>query len=157
LLRFGSAWTLFLLIMVALGMSASVPLLTALGLAVAVLLVALDASVEPEQHVWLLRAPTTRVSQRGSDYRTTGLAQQLARVAESPETTAELTDRLHGRLRAIIEARVWQTRGIDLARNADWATALLPADLARYYTSPSDAKVLQADTLDRLLTRIEAL
>jgi aspartyl-tRNA synthetase len=48
-------------------------------------------------------------------------------------------------------------RYLDLRRNADWATSLLPRDLADFYRGRVDPQDLRQDRLDHLLTRIENL
>ena len=59
----------------------------------------------------------THVGERwGSDHVTTALARDLSGPRENPTATVELAIRVHRRIGAILEARVWRTHGVDRGR-----------------------------------------
>ncbi len=72
----------------------------------------------------------------GSDQRTLALARQLARLDSSRYGAEHLAHDVHARLRAVLEAHVWRTHGVDLPRHTEWAPRLLAPDLAAFYAAP---------------------
>ncbi len=145
-----------LALLAALGTAPSVPLVTAAVLAGIGVYAAIETPLDDE--IEGMRAQAYPVTGRhGEDHRTLALANHLPRIDASPETADQLVSGVHERLRAILQAHVWRTHGVDLTRHADQAQRWLPADLAEFYLRPPAASGLRAGRLDRLLTRIESL
>jgi len=151
------AWAIVVGVLSIVGMSPSAPILAALTIAGLALLLVLDTEPDAGERGWYAGDLTGVTSGRGSDHRTNALADHLALVQSSPDTTEEIVRRIHVRLQTILESIVWARMGIDLRRNAEWARTLLPGDLADFYLSPPDPAALRPIALDRLLTRIEEL
>jgi hypothetical protein len=128
--------------------------------ALAVLLVCLrttdDADVGPVVGPWAAGDLTSAEERLGSDHVTRALARDLADVRRDSVGGRELAARLHRRICAVLEARVWRIQGVDLRANAQFARRLLPEDLADIYLSPPDAALLRPERLDALLARIES-
>ena len=157
LIRVGLAFVVAIALLAAVDASPSVPLLAGLVVATLGLWFAMATPTATQDRSWVAGDLTGAGLWRGSDHATTSLAEHLARIEASPATTEELTRLVHDRLRAILEAWVWRTQQVDLRRNADWATSLLPRDLADFYRGRVDPQDLRQDRLDHLLTRIENL
>ena len=156
LMRVVPPWLVALTLLAVVGLSPSVPLAAAALVAGLGLLSALDPATADESdplashtHQWGGR--------RGSDQRTLALARQLARLASSRYGGEQLAHDVHARLRAVLEAHVWRTHGVDLPRHTEWAPRLLPPDLAAFYAAPPNPRDLRPDRLGPLLTRIEQL
>lgn len=152
-----SAWAIVVVVLTIVGMSPSAPILAALTLAGLALLLVLETEPDAGERGWYAGDLTGVTIGRGSDHQTNALADHLALVQSSPDTTEEIVRRIHLRLRTILESIVWARMGIDLRRNAEWARSLLPGDLADFYLGPPNPASLHPIALDRLLTRIEEL
>lgn len=149
----------FAVVFVALQLLGSAPdplLFAALAVVTMCLVSAAGADTGPPAGPWAAE-DLSRVGERwGSDHETTALARDLALLRENPTATAELAVRVHRRIGAILEARVWHTNSVDLRPNPQWARQLLPEDLAEVYLSPPDAGLLRPERLAQLVARMEA-
>lgn len=132
------------------------PLLFAALAVVTVCLVSTgDTDTGPAVGPWVAEDLTRAGEHWGSDHVTTSLARDLSRLRENPSDAPQLAVRVHRRIRALLEVRVWRTQGVDLASNAQWARQLLPEDLAKVYVGPPDVALLRPERLAELVTRIE--
>lgn len=156
-LRFALTWLAVVLGLAGLGLQPAVPLLAAVAVAAYTLVVTVEEPVREEISSWVSGDLSGVSLTRGSDHRTTALAEQLARVPANPDTMVELSRRVHQRLCAVLDARVWRAQHIDLPRNMEWARQILPPELADLYLLDPTPDLLRAETLDRHLTRIEQL
>lgn len=152
------AWLALVQILILFDLSPSVPLLGAAALAVGALSRAARIQLPGESmQLWASADPATVTLGRGSDHLTTTLATHLARANSSVETKQAVAERLHERLRHTLEAAVWRTHSVNLGAHAEWASSLLPADLARLYAAAPDPDLLRPARLDEILRRIEQL
>lgn len=117
---------------------------------------AADAETGPPPGSWTADDLTKAAERLGSDHVTTALARDLAQRGDDSVVATELAARVHQRVSAILEARVWRTQGVDLRSNEAWARQVLPADLADIYLGPPDPGLLRPDRLGELVARIEA-
>lgn len=149
----------FVVVFVALQLLGNAPnplLFAALAVVTMCLVSAASADPGPSAGPWAAE-DLTHVGERwGSDHLTTALARDLSGPRENPTATVELAIRVHRRIGAILEARVWRTHGVDLRSNPQWARQVLPEDLAEVYLGPPDAGLLRAERLAQLVARMEA-
>lgn len=127
----------------------------ALSVVTTCLVSAADAATGPTPESWVAGDLSRAAESWGSDHVTTALARDLSRLREKPAEAPQLAVRVHRRIGAVLEARVWRTQGVDLRSNAQWARQLLPEDLATVYLGPPDAALLRPERLAALVTRIE--
>lgn len=150
------SWLIALTVLAALDVEPSVPLAAAILLAGFGITAAFDEPTADETDT-LVAEPYLRPAGRGADHATLALGSHLARLHTTAEGNDQLAAHVQARLRAILEAHVWRTHGVELARHTEWASRLLPADLAACYTAPVDPRVLHPKQLGPLLTRLEDL
>ena len=117
---------------------------------------AADAETAPLAGSWTAGDLSSTAERLGSDHVTTTLARDLAQLRDDSHIATELAARVHRRISAILEARVWRNQGVDLRSNVAWARQILPPDLADIYVGPPDPRLLQPDRLGELIARIEA-
>ena len=128
----------------------------ALAVVVLCLVAAADADTAAPQGPWTAADLSSAVPGRGADHVTTALARDLSQVRDGSEAARELAVRVHRRICAIIESRVWRTPGVDLRSNPEWAGQLLPEDLADVYLADPDPRLLRLDWLGAIVARMEA-
>ncbi len=141
-----------------LGVHPSPILLAAGALAVAGLLAYLDATLATDDSPWPHGgdAPARGLG-RGSDHRTSVLARRLR---DAPEASAgsrqHLAEEVRADLVAAVVSRVGRSHGLDPTTDPR-ALPLLPPEVAAVVRGPADERLLDPDTLTRLLDRIEQL
>ena len=135
------------------------PLLMAAGaLALAGLLAYLDATLGTDDPPWPHGGGVpTRGLGRGSDHRTAVLARRLS---DAPEASAGSRQHLAQEVRAdlvsAVVSRVGRSHGLNPTTDPR-ALLLLPPEVAAVVRGPADERLLDPDTLTRLLDRIEQL
>lgn len=154
-----AAWAAAVLVLGALGLSPSVPLLGATVLAGASLVFRLlDTVAHPSSGRWPPRVVSSTGLGRGADHEVASLARRLAGAPETPEAAAAVARDLHALLCRVASDRVLARHGFVVAEDHDRAREVLPPDVLELLTGPPRAEQLtDPAALDHLLDRIESL
>lgn len=138
------------------GVSASVPLIAALLLALAATgWFAVDHYGSNHLTMWPLTDGLVTGSERGNDFRVTNLANRLEHAQKRGEGRPELVKDLHSMLSLVIRERLNTKHGFTIEDEPRLAEGVIPTELWDFLVSLPPPDLYRPERLDPILRRIE--